>query len=368
MEQILGILGGGQLGRMLAIAALQLGVRSRTFDPSSQACAKAASELIVGEYDDFSALDRFCTGATQCSYEFENVPLAAAEFIQKRSLLAPGLEALKISQDRLFEKKFFSELGIPTVEYRAAETLGELSSEVNSMLATGAVVVKTRRQGYDGKGQLTCRSSTDFESGSSSLGAGPWVIERRIDFRREISIIAARSKKGELAVYPLVQNVHGDGILRHSALASVTPAEIKQAHAYITAMLERLNYVGVITLELFDLGDKLIANEFAPRVHNSGHWTIECAQTSQFENHVRAVLGLPLGSTELVSDFQMFNLVGTFPTPEAVLNIPGAHLHLYGKSPRAGRKIGHITVSGKSESELTARAQAIRAIWGYQPR
>ena len=267
-----GVIGGGQLGRMLALAGIPLGLSFRFLDPSPDAPAAEVGELLVGEYDDPELLDRLADGAAAVTYEFENVPVAAAE----RVGAIPGAAALEASQDRLVEKQLFRRLGIPTPK---------LDDEVEEFPA----ILKTRRLGYDGKGQRLVETWEGSDPGH--------VLEERVPFDRELSLIAVRAADGDTRFYPLVENVHEDGILRTSR-APAANAPQAEAEEYAGALLDALGYVGVLALELFDVGGRLLANEFAPRVHNTGHWTIEGAATSQFENHLRAVLGLPLGSTE----------------------------------------------------------------------
>jgi 5-(carboxyamino)imidazole ribonucleotide synthase len=314
---IIGVIGGGQLGRMLGLAGIPLGLSFRFLDPSPDAPAADVGELLVGEYDDPELLDRLADGAAAVTYEFENVPVGAAD----RVGAIPTAAALEASQDRLVEKQLFRRLGIPTPK---------LDDEVDEFPA----VLKTRQLGYDGKGQRL----VDAWDGP----AAGHVLEERVPFDRELSLLAVRGAVGDTRFYPLVENVHEDGILRTSR-APALGAPQAEAEEYATRLLDELGYVGVLALELFDVGGRLLANEFAPRVHNTGHWTIEGAATSQFENHLRAVLGLPLGPTESRPSV-MVNLIGDVPPPADVLAVPGAHLHLYGKEPRPGRKLGHVTL------------------------
>jgi len=314
---IVGVIGGGQLGRMLALAGIPLGLSFRFLDPSPDAPAREAGELLVGAYDDLELLDRLADGAAAVTYEFENVPVEAA----RRVGALPGAAALEAAQDRLVEKQLFRRLGIPTAR---------IDEEVEIFPA----LLKTRRLGYDGKGQRLVETWPGSDPGH--------VLEERVPFDRELSLLAVRGRDGDTRFYPLVENVHAGGILQTSRTpAAGAPQE--QAEELATKLLDELGYVGVLALELFDVGGRLLANELAPRVHNTGHWTIEGAATSQFENHLRAILGLPLGSTESRPSF-MVNLIGMVPPAEDVLAIPGAHLHLYGKEPRPGRKLGHIAL------------------------
>ncbi len=327
---IVGVIGGGQLGRMLGLAGIPLGLSFRFLDPSPEAPAAEVGELLVGEYDDPELLDRLADGAAAVTYEFENVPVASA----RRVGAVPASVALEASQDRLVEKQLFRRLGIPT-------------PRIDDEVETFPAILKTRRLGYDGKGQRLVETWQGSDPGH--------VLEERVPFDRELSLLAVRGADGDTRFYPLVENVHEGGILRTSR-APAADAPQAEAEAYAVELLDELGYVGVLALELFDVGGRLLANEFAPRVHNTGHWTIEGAATSQFENHLRAVLGLPLGSTESRPSF-LVNLIGTVPSPEDVLRIPGAHLHLYGKEAREGRKLGHVTlVESADSSEAALRA------------
>jgi len=327
-----GVIGGGQLGRMLALAGIPLGLSFRFLDPAADAPAGEVGELLVGAYDDPELLDRLADGADVVTYEFENVPVEAA----RRVGAVPAPAALEASQDRLAEKQLFRRLGIPSVR---------IDDEVESYPA----ILKTRRLGYDGKGQRLVETWPGTVPGH--------VLEERVSFERELSILAVRAASGETAFYPLVENVHEEGILR-SSLAPALDAPQQQAEDYATRLLDELGYVGVLALELFEVDGGLLANELAPRVHNSGHWTIEGAATSQFENHLRAIHGLPLGSTHSDPTL-MLNLIGTTPSPEKVLAVPGAHLHLYGKEPRPGRKLGHVTLTDPTPDRVAALSAAV---------
>jgi 5-(carboxyamino)imidazole ribonucleotide synthase len=325
---IVSVIGGGQLGRMLALAGIPLGLSFRFLDPSPDAPAAEVGELLVGDYDDPELLDRLAEGAEVVTYEFENVPVAAA----RRVSAIPAAVALEAAQDRLVEKQLFRKLGIPTTR---------IDDEVEVFPA----LLKSRFLGYDGKGQRLVETRPGTVPGH--------VLEQRVHFDRELSLLAVRGGDGDTRFWPLVENVHEDGILRTSR-APAEGAPQAEAEEYATRILDELAYVGVLALELFDVGGQLLANEIAPRVHNTGHWTIEGSETSQFENHLRAILGLPLGSTESRRAL-LVNLIAEEPAKGDVLEIPGAHLHLYGKEPRPGRKLGHVTLvnpSSASEQEL----------------
>jgi 5-(carboxyamino)imidazole ribonucleotide synthase len=327
---IVGVIGGGQLGRMLALAGIPLGLSFRFLDPSSDAPAAEVGELLVGAYDDPDLLDRLADGAAAVTYEFENVPVAAA----RRVGAVPAAAALEAAQDRRTEKELFQRLGIPTPAF------GDVPPPA---------VVKTRRLGYDGKGQR-------IERGAYAA-ADDELAEELLDFDRELSLIAVRGRDGETRFYPLVENVHGDGILRTSR-APAADAPQAEAEEYATRLLDELGYVGVLALELFDVGGRLLANELAPRVHNTGHWTIEGAATSQFENHLRAVLGWPLGSTATRPSV-LFNLIGDVPELQEVLAVEGAHVHLYGKEARPRRKLGHVTLVEPTAERLATLADLV---------
>jgi len=314
---LLGVIGGGQLGRMLALAGIPLGLSFRFLDPSPDAPAGEVGELLVGAYDDPELLDRLADGAEAVTYEFENVPVEAA----RRVGAIPNAAALEPSQDRLVEKQLFRSLRIPT-------------PRIDDEVETFPAILKARRLGYDGKGQRLVETRPGTVPGH--------VLEERVDFDRELSLLAVRSRDGDTRFWPLIENVHEDGILRTSR-SPAADAPQAEAEEYATRLLDELDYVGVLALELFQVGDRLLANEFAPRVHNTGHWTIEGSATSQFENHLRAILGLPLGSTESRSCW-MVNLIGSIPPIEELLRIPGAHVHLYSKEPRPARKLGHVTL------------------------
>ncbi len=363
----LGILGGGQLARMLAMAAHPLGIETVFVDPSPQAPARVVGESLVAAYDDRDMLMAMARRVDIATYEFENVPDDAARALASAVRLLPPPEALRVSQDRLIEKQTLASLGVPTPAFRAVDDRAALRQAVAALGAP--CVLKTRRFGYDGKGQAVIRSadSRALDRAWQLVGAGrvPCILEGFVAFDRELSQLAARTASGEVRFYPLVQSQHDRGVLRETiAPAPSTSAAIETlARGHVQRLLEHLDYVGVIALELFQIGDVLFANEFAPRVHNSGHWTIEGAETSQFENHVRAVCGLPLGSTDALGRSAMLNLLGDVPASADVLAIRGAHLHLYGKSAAPWRKLGHVTLVERSgETDFDARLAQLRAL------
>ncbi|GAB4506811.1 MAG: 5-(carboxyamino)imidazole ribonucleotide synthase [Anaerolineales bacterium] len=371
----IGILGAGQLGRMLALAGYPLGHRFRFLDPASDSPAGLLADHLALGYADTSALEQFAHGLNVVTYEFENVPVEAARHLEKFVAVYPPPVALEKAQDRFVEKSFFQELGIPTPKF----TINGLSHGITDENGLGKrtsedvgfpAVLKTRRMGYDGKGQIVVKSKADLVNGLShgftdENGLKENVIlEEFVFFDRELSIIAVRNKSGETKFYPLIENHHCDGILRLSLVIGNVSAELQaQAEEYATRVMSALNYVGVLTIEFFEKDGRLLANEMAPRVHNSGHWTIEGAITSQFENQVRAVCDAPLGSTNPLGVCAMVNLVGTLPDETSILKIERAHLHLYDKAPRPKRKLGHITLVEKDVETLNEKLNEIRKLY-----
>jgi len=361
----IGILGAGQLGRMLALAGYPLGLEFLFLDPAEEPCAGPLGEVIRADYLDTAALDAFCARVDVATYEFENVPVAAAEYVAQRLPLRPGTAALATGQDRLSEKQRFESLGIPVPPHAAIDTRADLDAAI-SRLGLPAVL-KTRRMGYDGKGQAVLRSAADVDLAWARLGgndqASNLILEAFVPFDRELSCLTVRGVGGDLAFYPVIENVHRSGILH---CARPQPADPLQtlAEDYCRRVVEHFDYVGVMAFEFFVVGERLLANEIAPRVHNSGHWSIEGAECSQFENHLRAIAGLPLGSTALRGHSLMLNCIGAEPEPATVLQNPGAHLHRYGKSPKPLRKIGHVTLTAASAAELTALQAHVEPLIG----
>jgi len=365
---IIGVLGGGQLGRMLALAGYPLGLRFRFYDPEPEVCTDGLAERVRGAWDDAAALERFADGLDVVTYEFENVPAETVRILELAGCeVLPPQRALEVSQDRLIEKQFCNDHGVATAPFVPVDSESDLRAAV-ARLGLPAVL-KTRRGGYDGKGQVVLRTSADIVTAWSELGGQPLILEGFVPFDRELSIVAARDRAGRVVCYPLVQNIHRDGILRLTfAPAPNVTAELQQSgEAAATRILAALEYVGVAAIELFERDGALLANEMAPRVHNSGHWTIDGAVTSQFENHIRAVAGLPLGSTELRGVSVMANIIGTLPDVAAVASVPGAHVHLYDKAPRPARKIGHITLNAPDPSTLAARLPELAAVVDLDP-
>ncbi len=354
-----GVLGAGQLARMIALAGYPLGVDFIFLDPSADACANRLGEHLLGDYNDPRLLAQLAERADVVTYEFENVPADVAEFLASHTQVHPSPEALAIAQDRLIEKSFFHDLDIPTPTYAAVNSFEDLEQAM-SMIGWPAIL-KSRTLGYDGKGQSVLKSADDLTFAWALLAGAPAIVEAFVLFNREVSIIAARNVSGAIVFYPLSENFHRGGILRVSECCDNDPMQ-QQAESYISRLMEELDYVGVLALELFEIDGKLIANEFAPRVHNSGHWTIEGAETSQFENHLRAILDLPLGATTPVGKTAMVNFIGGLPVTEELLAIPHAHLHLYDKAPRKGRKVAHATVRAETKEKLTALIKQLTAL------
>lgn len=369
----IGILGGGQLGYMLALAGYPLGLHFRFLDPSPEAPVGRIATRITAEFTDRGALKKFAQGLELVTYEFENVPVEAAQFLAERVPVLPAPAALETAQDRLKEKELFQKLGIATTEFAAVANRGALGSAVEQIGLPA--ILKTCRMGYDGKGQRILRNPEDVnraknELSSEQLASGTrgakgempeqtarFILERFVPFTRELSILAVRGRTGEAAVYPLIENHHREGILRLSLAPApgLESATQRMAEDAARRILESLHYVGVLAIEFFEHQGRLLANEMAPRVHNSGHWTIEGAVTSQFENHLRAVTGQPLGATNGIGCSAMLNLIGEMPDSSEVLAVRDAHLHLYGKTPRAGRKLGHVTLRAASPEQLASR-------------
>lgn len=359
----IGIIGGGQLGRMLALAAYPLGAHVLFLEPSPDAPMRHLANQICGAYDDERALEQLAHASDVVTYEFENVPVTSPEYISQFTKIFPPPEALRVAQDRWHEKHLFASLNIPTAKFARVNSLSDLGNAVREVGLPA--VLKTRRMGYDGKGQFVIETLAHLPRAWSELGSVPLILEAFVPLTRELSLLAVRGQDGTVAYYPLVENHHRDGILRLSlAPAPNTSRALQQlAQAHVQRILDTLDYVGLLAVEFFQVGNELLANEMAPRVHNSGHWTIEGAESSQFENHIRAITGLPLGSTQPRGHSAMLNFIGTLPDVNALLPIPGAHLHLYDKAPRAGRKLGHVTIvahDSTTRDERLAELERIR--------
>jgi 5-(carboxyamino)imidazole ribonucleotide synthase len=343
----IGILGGGQLGRMLALAAARLGFICHIYsDAPDPAAAQVAASLTIGRYDDFSELRRFAESVDVVTYEFENVPVSAAEMLATHKPVSPPPRALEVAQDRLTEKQFIESLGIPVAPYL------DISPSTTPDDAAGFIpgIMKTRCLGYDGKGQAPIVSSLEFATAKKAFGQTPLILEKRVSFEYEVSVLVTRARDGAKVYYDLPRNEHRAGILRRSVVTNenLQPEQEQRARDIAAKIADALDYVGVLAVELFVLGKDsaapLMVNEIAPRVHNSGHWTMDACATDQFENHIRAICGWPLGATTRYVDIEMVNLIG----PEAhdwlrLAGEPNAFVHLYGKGDaRDGRKMGHV--------------------------
>ena len=364
-----GILGGGQLARMLALSGAPLGLRFLVMDTEADACAGQFAPLLVGDYRDQAALAEFASKVDVATFDFENVPAESAEWLATREPVFPSPRALAVAQDRLVEKNLFRSLDIPVGDYAAVNSREALATEVARI--GGACILKTRRLGYDGKGQFRIRSTADIDAAWQALGAQAdrvgLIVEAFIPFQRELSVVAVRGRDGEFRTWPLTENWHVDGVLSASlAPAAIDAGLAAQAYAHARKLAEALDYVGVFALELFCKDGEWLANEMAPRVHNSGHWTIEGAETSQFQNHLRAVLGLPLGDTRMVGHACMLNWIGEMPDRNAVLAEPAGHWHDYGKLPRAGRKVGHATLRDDDALALATALQRVGTALGRE--
>lgn len=348
---------------MLALEGIPLGHRFVFLEPAPDPPAGALGTVIAAPYDDPAALARIAAEADVVTYEFENVPAGSAAYLAERLPVLPPPRALRATQDRLAEKQMFRRLGIDTAPFHRLDTPADLD---DALAATGLpAIIKTRRFGYDGKGQTLAGSAAEAAAAIDALGPG-LIAERFIPFERELSILAVRARDGDRASYPLTENHHRDGILRasYAPAAGVPPALQRAAAGLAGRIMEELDYVGVLAVELFETDGRLLANEMAPRVHNSGHWTLDGADTSQFENHIRAITGLPLAAPRAVGPATMLNIVGGLPDAAAVTAVPGAHLHLYDKTPRAGRKLGHVNITGRDEAVVRANAEVV---WGLLP-
>jgi 5-(carboxyamino)imidazole ribonucleotide synthase len=350
----IGIVGAGQLGRMMALAGYPLGFDFLFLDRDAKTPGGQVAPILEGALTDRNLLGELSQRCEVLTFDWENIPVDALEGLPGKARMAPPLRALAAAQDRLTEKRTFDLLGIATTRYAAVDSRAALELAAKTIGLPG--VLKTRRMGYDGKGQFILRSPADLDRAWEALGSAPLLYENLVPFDSEVSVIAVRGIDGESAFYPLNLNVHRDGILRLTRAPYGNVALTRQAQRAARRLLAHFNYVGVLTIEFFVRRGKLIANEMAPRVHNSGHWTIEGAETSQFENHVRAVAGLPLGSTKARGHSAMINLVGAMPTRNAMLAEPGLHWHDYGKTARPGRKLGHVTICDNATQTRNRRA------------
>lgn len=356
-----GVLGAGQLGRMLARAGIPLGMEFRFLDPADGIPVRGLGVHVRADYDDPNARRDFIDGLDVVTWEFENVSLESVRWMAGRCTVHPPPDALRLAGDRLTEKTFFVDQGVPVPPFRFVNTRGDLVAAAADIGLP--LVVKTRRFGYDGKGQMVIRTDSDLETAWNTLGRSPLLAEAMVAFDREVSLISARFPDGRCVFYPLVENHHRGGILRLSIAPSPdVPASVtKKAHAHGRKLLEAMGYVGVLAIEFFLVGKHLLANEMAPRVHNSGHWTMNGAVTSQFENHLRAVAGMEPGPIDLTGHSAMINLIGDTQAAENLPTLPGRHLHTYDKEPRPGRKVGHINLVADSEEKLAALLESTAA-------
>lgn len=350
MNPVIGILGGGQLARMMALAGYPLGFKFVFFDPSPTACAGQLGELMTAEYHNELALEEFCQKVDLVTLDFENVPVETLRFVQKKKPVFPSPEVLEIAQDRLMEKQFCHSINVPTTDFEPINSLSELKFAAKKF--DYDAILKTRRMGYDGKGQFRISAANDINQIPDELFTQDLILEKRIPFTREVSVIVARNGLGEIKTWPLCENKHKEGILTTTIVPAKSSEldEVTLKHA--RHMAETLKYVGVMVVEFFQTEDQVYVNEMAPRVHNSGHWSIEGAHTSQFENHLRAGLNLPLGSTQMDGMAAMLNWIGAFPEHILSINTPHLYWHVYGKEPRPGRKIGHSTLLAPTAQEL----------------
>ncbi|CAD5107189.1 5-(carboxyamino)imidazole ribonucleotide synthase [Zestomonas carbonaria] len=355
----IGVIGGGQLGRMLALAGTPLGMSFAFLDPAPDACAAALGEHIRADYGDQDHLRQLADEVDLVTFEFESVPAETVAFLSQFVPVYPCAESLRIARDRWFEKSMFKDLGIPTPDFANVLSQADLDAAV-ACIGLPAVL-KTRTLGYDGKGQKVLRKPEDVIDAFAELGSVPCILEGFVLFTGEVSLVAVRARDGETRFYPLVHNTHESGILRLSVASSYHPLQAL-AEDYVGRVLSKLDYVGVLAFEFFEVDGGLKANEIAPRVHNSGHWTIEGAECSQFENHLRAVTGLPLGSTAKVGESAMLNFIGEVPAVAQVIAVEDCHLHHYGKAFKSGRKVGHATLRCADRERLQQQIAAVEAL------
>lgn len=358
----IGIIGAGQLGRMMALSGIPLGLRFTMYDRNADVPGATVAPIVTGGFDDHRRLARFARGVDVVTFDWENVPVESVRAIAKIRPVWPPPRSLAASQDRLSEKRLFQRLGIPVAPYSAVETRADLARAIATIGAPG--ILKTRRLGYDGKGQAAIRRAADADDAFEQLQGKPLLYERFVRFSREVSLVAVRDRSGKIACYPLAANVHEQGILVETRAPYRQARLQREAERHHRRLMQALGHVGVLCVEYFVERGRLVANEMAPRVHNSGHWTIEGAETSQFENHIRAIAGLPLGSTRPRGHSVMVNLIGRMPGRRTVLGMAGVHLHDYDKSPRPGRKLGHLTAVAASARQRDRAALRLLRISG----
>jgi 5-(carboxyamino)imidazole ribonucleotide synthase len=359
-----GIVGAGQLGRMLALAGYPLGVRCLFLDRAADAPGGQVAPILVGDLEDPARLAELASSSDVLTFDWENISGRALEPLEGITKIRPPRLALEVAQDRMTEKALFAKLKIPVAEHAAIETKQELIAATRKIGLPG--VLKTRRLGYDGKGQFVLKQAAHIDAAWAAIGGAGLIYEKFQTFTRELSIVGARSASGQTVFYPLSANVHGGGILRYSIAPFANARLERSARLYLKRVMNALAYIGVLAIEFFVVGGRLVANEMAPRVHNSGHWTIEGCVASQFENHLRAICELPLGSTRALGHTAMINFLGKMPDRDRLLAIDGLAFHDYGKQPRPGRKLGHCTIlAGRAKRRDLALAQALKLIeWG----
>lgn len=345
----IGVFGGGQLAQMLALAGIPLGLRFVFFDPTPDCCAATLGQHMHADFDDWQQLKLFAKSVDLVTFEFENIPLSAIEFVSKYTRVYPEINTLNVKQDRLLEKQLFQRLGIATPKFIDIQSKNDIHDAAETL--GFPFVIKTRFGGYDGKGQWVLKSEEQIAYTWSQIDGLPCIAEQWINFSREVSIIAVQNRNNERVFYDLAENGHDRGILHTTVNRPSDPIAL-EAQKIICKLLEELNYCGAIALELFECNGQLIANEFAPRVHNSGHWTIEGAATSQFENHLRAILNLPLGSTQHKGQYVMLNFISKIPELPHALSVPNSHFHNYTKQAKPGRKLGHLTVCADQHEDI----------------
>jgi 5-(carboxyamino)imidazole ribonucleotide synthase len=356
-----GIVGAGQLGRMLALAGYPLGLRCLFLDRGADAPGAQVAPILVGDLEDPLRLAELAAGSDVVTFDWENISGSALEPLERITRIRPPRPALEVAQDRVSEKALFAKLKIPVAEHAAIETKQELTAAARKIGLPG--VLKTRRLGYDGKGQYVLKEPAHIDAAWDAIGGAGLIYEKFQSFSRELSIVGARAANGKTLFYPLSANVHGGGILRYSVAPFANAQLERSARLYLRRVMNELAYVGVLAIEFFVVRGRLVANEMAPRVHNSGHWTIEGCVTSQFENHLRAICDLPLGSTRALGHTAMINFLGKMPDRNRLLATDGLAFHDYGKQARPGRKLGHCTIlkSGARERDL-ALAHALKVI------
>jgi 5-(carboxyamino)imidazole ribonucleotide synthase len=361
-----GIIGAGQLGRMMALSGIPLGLEFAMYDRSSDVPGAAVAAITTGSFDDHRRLRRFARTVDVVTFDWENVPVEAARAVARLRPVWPPPRALEVAQDRVSEKKLFQRLGMRVAPFAAVDSRADLGRAIAKLGTPG--ILKTRRLGYDGKGQALVRREAEAEGAWSRLAGRPLVYERFVNFTRELSLLAVRDRRGAVRCYPLAENRHEGGILAETRAPHLDPRLQRAAERHHRRLMRALGYVGVLCVEYFVERGRLVANEMAPRVHNSGHWTIEGAVTSQFENHVRAVAGLPLGSTQARGHAAMLNVIGRHPDSRRILGVQGAHWHDYDKSARPGRKLGHVTLVASTRAERDRGARRLRRRLNSPPK